>query len=711
MATHRSLIERGFGLPAALGVVAALASPAWAQDFQRIPADPQVTRLPGTALILPGPPAKPQQNDGRCDSFFKGAGDPNVPMQVVLGGDDVVHFEGGTSEPNRIAIKPGPDPNIDPGTVIGGDDPAGGGVICGGANATLDSAGPNLAGDDLVKTQDELCAVFCPGTPSCIVPGSDGTLQTGVLGDDARVSFVLTGANGVAETAAVGNDQQVIDVGKGFPDTVCVDVGPNGIAETSLCRNGVADHDETGVVNDDDCDDGNAVDGDGCDSNCTETACGNGIETLGEECDDGDQLNSNACVLGCTDAACGDGFLHAGVEECDPGRSPQTCGASCTRISQTCPNGVVDPGEECDDDNQSNRDDCPKTCENARCGDGFLHVKGMEPPGGFEECDDGDTLPGDGCDPDCKLECGNGRIDGVCMEGRVGAPCTTDPNCDTSPGAGDGGCTTKEECDPGRALFCDGPPVCSDQCKFLDCGNKKKECPGNAEFGEECDLGEGNGKANRGCDAGCRRKEIERPPRPTRDCLHAWTLDLAPGELRRGVLRCTDGDAGCDGDGADDGQCTFGVVSCLNLPGIAGCTPDTLAAFDMRRLNFKSAKRAREVPVAECITMKVEEVADALDPNHDDADSPNRCREGLRHKNCSIDRDCDRFFGVAAPQGACDVGTGVRFLTPLEPQAISLCSEKCEVTVPEGERLDLKVRVTRLAGQRDTDVLRLFCRR
>jgi len=46
----------------------------------------------------------------------------------------------------------------------------------------------------------------------------------------------------------------------------------------SPCGNGRLDAGEA-------CDDGNLVDGDGCDSNCTPTGCGNGIVTAGEECE------------------------------------------------------------------------------------------------------------------------------------------------------------------------------------------------------------------------------------------------------------------------------------------------------------------------------------------------------------------------------------------------------------------------------------------
>src|SRR6185369_6379698 len=45
-----------------------------------------------------------------------------------------------------------------------------------------------------------------------------------------------------------------------------------------VCGNGNIDGNEV-------CDDGNAVEGDGCDTNCTPTGCGNGIRTDPEECD------------------------------------------------------------------------------------------------------------------------------------------------------------------------------------------------------------------------------------------------------------------------------------------------------------------------------------------------------------------------------------------------------------------------------------------
>jgi cysteine-rich repeat protein len=48
-----------------------------------------------------------------------------------------------------------------------------------------------------------------------------------------------------------------------------------------------------------DCDDGNLIDGDGCDSNCTETRCGNGVVSGSEQCDDAGvsaDCDTNCCV-------------------------------------------------------------------------------------------------------------------------------------------------------------------------------------------------------------------------------------------------------------------------------------------------------------------------------------------------------------------------------------------------------------------------------
>lgn len=62
-----------------------------------------------------------------------------------------------------------------------------------------------------------------------------------------------------------------------------------------------------------------------------------------------------------------------------------------------CGDGVVDPGEECDDGNTDVTDGCLDSCAAARCGDGKVWV-------GHEGCDDGNLMDGDGCSAACSPE-------------------------------------------------------------------------------------------------------------------------------------------------------------------------------------------------------------------------------------------------------------------------------------------------------------------
>jgi cysteine-rich repeat protein len=106
--------------------------------------------------------------------------------------------------------------------------------------------------------------------------------------------------------------------------------------------------------------------------------CGNGKVDPGESCDEG-AANSptGACTDECLKAACGDGKVEAGVEECDPGSQP----------------GSTSP--QTDDPN------CNSDCKLTRCGDGVIQTGGNRPD---EQCDDGNTVAGDGCSPTCQFE-------------------------------------------------------------------------------------------------------------------------------------------------------------------------------------------------------------------------------------------------------------------------------------------------------------------
>lgn len=60
-----------------------------------------------------------------------------------------------------------------------------------------------------------------------------------------------------------------------------------------------------------------------------------------------------------------------------------------------CADGVLEPGEECDDDNLESGDGCDLSCTVTRCGNGIVTTG--------EECDDGNRHPGDGCENDCTV--------------------------------------------------------------------------------------------------------------------------------------------------------------------------------------------------------------------------------------------------------------------------------------------------------------------
>ena len=135
------------------------------------------------------------------------------------------------------------------------------------------------------------------------------------------------------------------------------------------------------------CDDGNTADGDGCDSCCREEYCGDGIVQagIGEECDDGNTVDLDGCSSNCqTEHAC---IANPGIcddgndctdDSCDPVSgcintpTPSTticydegfgiCDGTGNCVPSVCGNGILEPGEQCDDGNSINDDDCRNDC-------------------------------------------------------------------------------------------------------------------------------------------------------------------------------------------------------------------------------------------------------------------------------------------------------------------------------------------------------------
>jgi len=166
----------------------------------------------------------------------------------------------------------------------------------------------------------------------------------------------------------------------------------------AICGNGIIEAGEA-------CDDGNLVNGDGCENNCTLTGaiCGNGIIEAGEACDDGNLVNGDGCENNCTltGAICGNGIIEAG-ETCDDGNlvNGDGCENNCTLTGAICGNGIIEAGEACDDGNLVNGDGCENNCTltGAICGNGIIEAG--------ETCDDGNLINGDGCDSNCTLTLG-----------------------------------------------------------------------------------------------------------------------------------------------------------------------------------------------------------------------------------------------------------------------------------------------------------------
>jgi cysteine-rich repeat protein len=217
--------------------------------------------------------------------------------------------------------------------------------------------------------------------------------------------------------------------------------------------------------------------------------CGNGVVDPGEQCDDGNSSNTDACLNDCKLAFCGDGIIHIGFEQCDDGNTDNS--DDCVQCAVAfCGDGFVHKGvEQCDDGNKNNNDACSNDCKINKPGCG----NGVVDPG--EECDDGNASNNDACTNACKLaKCGDGFVEaGVeqCDDGNNVNGDGCEANC-TLPSCGNGVIDPGEVCDDGNKQSGDG---CDSNCTVTSCGN------GVVTAGEQCD--DGNQQSGDGCDANC----------------------------------------------------------------------------------------------------------------------------------------------------------------------------------------------------------------
>lgn len=294
----------------------------------------------------------------------------------------------------------------------------------------------------------------------------------------------------------------------------CSEVGRSTSSSDEECGDGRVEGGER-------CDDDNTRGGDGCSSRCEiesgwrcttvggrsrcirrtsssgDGECGNGDRDPGEECDDGNERDRDGCSDRCR--------IERGWTCRD---EPSFCSRDDGPAS--CGNGELEGSEECDDRNRRDGDGCDSSCreedgwvcrfEPSRCTDNELIECGDQEVDGFEECDDGNETSGDGCDSSCDQETG-----WVCR----GAPSDCDEIFTV---CGDGLVDSGEECDDGGRQpgdGCDGvcreepgyecsgdPSICRPSDTAFWCGD------GVVESFEECD--DGDDRSGDGCSSSCR---------------------------------------------------------------------------------------------------------------------------------------------------------------------------------------------------------------
>lgn len=268
----------------------------------------------------------------------------------------------------------------------------------------------------------------------------------------------------------------------------------------------------------------------------------------------------------------GDGG-ETNVDPCAGADAPPEC-FMLEPSGPACGDGEINQDTEiCDDGNSLPGDGCSGAClvENYwecptvgepcvltfACGDGELN------PG--EVCDDRNVVDMDGCSGDCLMQ----DTSYVCKEGE---PCTLLYKC------GDGRVNGSEECDDGQATPTDGDG-CDQSCKKeagWECSKpgqlckKLPECGnGLKEIGEQCD--DDNASGGDGCSALCRIEGGYDCPTPGQACEPLYACGngvIEPGEL------CDDDNTasndGCSGDCLNqdpdyvcvEGQTCVKIVSC-----------------------------------------------------------------------------------------------------------------------------------------------------
>jgi cysteine-rich repeat protein len=378
-------------------------------------------------------------------------------------------------------------------------------------------------GDGLIERPDEECEdgnnVNGDGCDSCRF-SCVSTDPTRNCNDPTNPCPGIGTCNNLTHTCSRGNPPSELAScgdGKACVHQVCTD---------HYCGNGKVDSP------DEECDDGNPLTGDGCEANCKfscvptdktrDCTSTNPCITSGT-CDakthacssqtrksPGTSCNTDKnCVEGnCIAIVCGDGVTATGKEQCDDGnlsngdgctdKCQPVCGqaSDCASKTPACQSPACSSGAcSSKPDSSQNGNACTTpgggtatckdgVCTAGTCGDGTKDAG--------EQCDDGNTTDGDGCDADCLLGCSS---DVDCDDKD---PCDGTEKCTAVIGAGGG-----KKCAPGTAAAdgtdCGNGRTClGAQCRVSFCGDGITD----GKKGETCDP-----PNTAGCDANCKALE------------------------------------------------------------------------------------------------------------------------------------------------------------------------------------------------------------
>ena len=239
------------------------------------------------------------------------------------------------------------------------------------------------------------------------------------------------------------------------------------------------------------------------------------------------------------------------------GEVAQTCAK--TAAGSCCGNGTLDPGEGCDDGNTVGGDGCSPQCiiesnhvcpvpgqpcvSTVRCGDGRIS--------GSEQCDDGNTNSGDGCSSTCQLDPGwtCPVVDAACVAATCGDGIVAGTEqCDDGNTVSGDGCGSTCQLEPGFACGPDPwhPTAPSTECYPTVCGD------GHKEGTEQCD--DGNTTPFDGCSPTCTNEP--KCGYPNNDTTQPYQCFSVCGDgIKMPDEACDDGN-NQDGDGCSS-TCTI----------------------------------------------------------------------------------------------------------------------------------------------------------